>query len=175
MFSRFSRLNANGGVEIRLGCRSTVFVYRFYADASADGQTLVGLRSETSLGLLIRSRLAALTGAGRCVVVRPNATVAAVIANSVRATLELLRRRTARVGQPGYRVCRSASHTLEDRSSVTCFRLDFGIFRRVCSTLAYRTDRENYRTNQREPKTFFVPRENVSGDNTGSPGPQRDQ
>jgi hypothetical protein len=49
MFSRFSRLNANGDVEIRFGCRSTVFVYRFYADACADEQTLVGLRSKTSL------------------------------------------------------------------------------------------------------------------------------
>ena len=26
MFSRFRRLNASGGVEIKLGCRSTVFV-----------------------------------------------------------------------------------------------------------------------------------------------------
>ena len=50
MFSRFRRLNANGDVETGLGCRSTVFVYRFYANESAD-RTLVGLRSKTSLAL----------------------------------------------------------------------------------------------------------------------------
>ena len=32
MFSRFRRLNASGDVEIGLGCRSTVFVFRLYVD-----------------------------------------------------------------------------------------------------------------------------------------------
>jgi len=50
MSSRFRRLNASGGVEIRLGCRSTVFVYRFYAHACGASRVLVGLRSKTSLG-----------------------------------------------------------------------------------------------------------------------------
>jgi hypothetical protein len=49
MFSRFFRLNANGDFEIKLGCRSTVFVYRLYADEDSDHHVLVGLRSKTSL------------------------------------------------------------------------------------------------------------------------------
>jgi DNA-binding transcriptional ArsR family regulator len=49
MFSRFSRPNANGDVEVSLGCRSTVFVNRFYDDECTDRHVLVGLRSKTSL------------------------------------------------------------------------------------------------------------------------------
>ena len=49
MFSRLRRLNATGDVETGLGCRSTVFVYQFYADEPADRRALVGLRSKTSL------------------------------------------------------------------------------------------------------------------------------
>jgi hypothetical protein len=51
MFSRCRRLSASGGVEVRLGCRSTVFVYRFYADVCGASEVLVGLRSKTSLDL----------------------------------------------------------------------------------------------------------------------------
>jgi hypothetical protein len=47
-FSQAER--SSGGVEIRLGCRSTVFVYRFYAHACGASRVLVGLRSKTSLG-----------------------------------------------------------------------------------------------------------------------------
>jgi hypothetical protein len=53
MFSRFFRLNANGDFEIKLGCRSTVFVYRFYADEAIACHALVGLRSKTSLGWVV--------------------------------------------------------------------------------------------------------------------------
>ena len=49
MFSRFRRLNARGGVEIRLGRRSTVFVGQLYAEDDAARYVLVGLRSKTSL------------------------------------------------------------------------------------------------------------------------------
>ena len=49
MFSRFCRPNANGDVEVRLGCRSTVFVYGLYADECTDHDVLVGLRLKTSL------------------------------------------------------------------------------------------------------------------------------
>ena len=35
IFSRVRRLNANGDVEVRLGCRSTVFVLRLYAMEAA--------------------------------------------------------------------------------------------------------------------------------------------
>ena len=51
MFSRFSRPNANGDVEVSLGCRSTVFVNRLYDDECSDRHVLVGLRSKTSLVL----------------------------------------------------------------------------------------------------------------------------
>src|SRR5262249_42889331 len=54
MSSRFRRLNASGGVEIRLGCRSTVFVYRFYAHACGASRVLVGLRSKTSLAFNLK-------------------------------------------------------------------------------------------------------------------------
>jgi len=54
MFSRFFRLNANGDFEIKLGCRSTVFVYRLYADEDTDHHVLVGLRSKTSLEVRVQ-------------------------------------------------------------------------------------------------------------------------
>ena len=54
MFSH--RLHAKGDVQIRLGCRPTIFVYRLYADERAGRHALAGLRS-TSLG----ARYAAVT------------------------------------------------------------------------------------------------------------------
>jgi hypothetical protein len=56
MFSRFSRPNANGDVEVSLGCRSTVFVNRLYDDECTDRHVLVGLRSKTSLGFTQKAR-----------------------------------------------------------------------------------------------------------------------
>ena len=50
MLSRIRRLNASGDVELRLGCRSTVFVYGFYPAEYIGRHVLVGLRSKTSLG-----------------------------------------------------------------------------------------------------------------------------
>src|SRR5260370_1644836 len=46
--SHVSRLNANGDFEIKLGCRSTVYVSILRPDGSGR-QVLVGLRSKTSL------------------------------------------------------------------------------------------------------------------------------
>jgi hypothetical protein len=53
MVSRFHRLNARGGVDIESAVDRQCLYYRFYADARGVSRVLVGLRSKTSLELMV--------------------------------------------------------------------------------------------------------------------------